>query len=694
MESIVPPTPQKLPVDEPYRVEAIGPEDRRFQDVIELWGSERKTLGLFPVGAFETRAQAGHLLVASTHKGAVLGYIVYRLQRRLNCAAIIHLCVGPNLRGKNVSDALWEAMKKAAIAAGCDSVRLKCRRDFIHAKKLWRRLGFVARADVDGRSSRGSELTVWVYSFHAENLPLFATETEDDRLKAVIDANVFYDLHGMGGNRDEESKVLIEPWMDESVALCVVNELHNEIDRHAEREERDHLHRTAQHYREIHAPDGKTGPAYEKLIDILGEPGTNESKKSDRNQLAKASAGEADVFVTRDRQLLGKATEIERQLGLKVMTPAELSSTLDEAERAQVFQPVRLAGTNLIERAMRAEDVDVIVQTFQASLFGEKQGNCAQLIRQHLAQRRSIKPAQLRVVWGGGKAPLAASIRVVDPDRKYAGVSFLRFSQGGLEKTLCRHLLLALVRENNDDGLDELIINDPYLAPATVDALRELHFEHGTQGWRRMTPAMVGTRAELSKSLGDKAEVLALPTALLEERHWPAKVLGENLPSYILSIEPVWAAQLFDRGLAEEELFGVFAKLALNREQVYYRSARAAGLVFPARILWYVCQGKATNAGMSIRACSRLQSLETGSAKELFRKYQRLGIYSWHEIVATTGGDAHADIMAIRFADSEPFAQSVPVKVLRDLGIRSQFQSPTKITEDQFAAIYRFGMNR
>jgi predicted nucleic acid-binding protein len=482
--------------------------------------------------------------------------------------------------------------------------------------------------------------------------------------------------------------------MDESVVLCVVNELHNEIDRHAEREERDHLHRTAQHYREIHAADGRTRQAYEKLIDILGEPGTNESKKSDRNQLAKAAAGEADVFVTRDRQLLGKATEIEHQLGLKVMTPAELSSTLDEAERAQVFQPARLAGTNLIERAMRAEDVDVIIQTFQASLAGEKQGSCAQLVRQHMAQRRSAKSAQLRVVWGGEKTPLAASIRVTTTDRKCAVVSFLRFSQGGLEKTLCRHLLLALVRENNDDGLDELLINDPHLGSATLDALRELHFEHDAHGWRRMTPAIIGTRQELSKALGDKAEVATLPTAMLEERHWPAKVLGENLPTFILSIKPVWAAQLFDRDLAEEELFGAFAKLALNREQVYYRSARAAGLVFPARILWYVCQGKTTDGGMSVRACSRLQSFETASAKELFRRYQRLGIYSWHEISATTKGDAHADIMAIRFADSEPFPRPVPVEMLRDLGIKSQFQSPTKITEDQFAAIYRFGINR
>jgi hypothetical protein len=677
---------------EPYRVEAIGPADKRFSQVIDLWGRDRKTLGLFPEGAFETRAQAGQLLVASTQSGTILGYVAYRKQRRLNCAVVIHLCVASNARGRNVSDALWGALRNAAESAGCDSVRLKCRRDFEHASRLWRRLGLVPRADCDGRSKTGSELTLWVYSLRPDNLPLFSEQVTDDRLKAVIDANVFYDLHARTGNRDEESLVLLGPWMDEAVSLHVVDEIHAEINRRDDREEREVLHRKAQDYRELHGDDAGTEKALADLRVILGEAGRRASSLSDRRQLARAIAGGADVFLTRDGGILAKAEEIETRLKLRVMTPAELSCTLDEAERAHAFQPARLASTHLIEREARAEDIEGVASALQAACLGEKQGRCARLIRLALAKRRSSTPTSVRVVWEEQNNPVTAVATTCEPNVKRTTVSLLRVASGPLEKTLCRHLILALVRENHDRGFRVIVVTDPYLTPSALEALRELHFTRDEKNqWQRRTPAVVATRQQLIGALGGE-----LPTGMaassLEERFWPAKILGEGVPTYIIPIKPTWAAQLFDRALASHELFGAFARLALNREQVYYRSARLAGLAAPARLLWYVSKGDATSGGMMIRACSRLLSFEVGQAKTLYRRYQRLGIYGWREIAKTAGGDASADIMAVRFADSEPFPRPVPVDLLRNLGIRSQFQSPTKISEDQFTAIYRHGM--
>ncbi|MCS6245829.1 MAG: GNAT family N-acetyltransferase [Opitutus sp.] len=691
-------------IDAPYVVETIGAEDKRFQEVIAMWGIERKTLGLFPVGAFEARAQAGHLLVASTPAGSVLGYLTYRAQRRLNCAVIIHLCVARDVRGRSVSDSLWGALKRESIRLGWDSVRLKCRRDYHHTHKLWKRLGFVARTDVDGRSRAGSELTLWVHALRPENLLQFSGGEDDDRLKAVIDANVFYDLRGNKGNRDEESTVLLEPWLEESVMLCVVDELHNEIDRREEREDRDYFHREAQQFKELNGFSEEYDKAYGIAVELLGEPGKSESKRSDRKQLAKAATGKADVFITRDTQILDAAADIERRLGLRVMTPGELSSKLDEAERAHVYQPARLSGTTLIQRVIRADDLDLVVSVFQASQAGETKSELTRAMRANLAQIRGVCPPEMLVVWQDENSPLAFFVRTVDRQNNRVLVDFLRVAPGGMERTLLRHILLSLVRENSDGGLAELRICDPYLVPAANEALRELHFESDTDGWRRLTPAIVGDRGQLCRLLSDREGDAAnrddeiakveLPAPVMEERYWPAKVLGEGVDTYIISIKATWAAQLFDKHLAEEELFGAFARLALNREQVYYRSARAAGLSAPARILWYVCKDDGTDGAMAIRACSRLLSFETGTAKELFRRYQRIGIYQWREILAAADNKPFADIMAIRFADTESFTQPVPVAVVRSLGIKSQFQSPTKITEAQFAAIYKFGMNR
>jgi len=84
--------------------------------------------------------------------------------------------------------------------------------------------------------------------------------------------------------------------------------------------------------------------------------------------------------------------------------------------------------------------------------------------------------------------------------------------------------------------------------------------------------------------------------------------------------------------------------------------------------------------------------LRIGPAKVLFGRYRRIGVYEWPQILETANGDKMGDIMALRFADTELFLTPVEVPVLRGLGIKSLFPSPTEITEDQFAEIYRLGM--
>jgi predicted nucleic acid-binding protein/GNAT superfamily N-acetyltransferase len=704
MEVVKSASTSPVPAETPFLVEPITATDQRFPGVIALWGTERKTLGLFPVGAFEACAAANHLLVAATSNGIVCGYLAYRVQRRLNSAVIIHLCVDRASRGKGVSDALWERLKNDARKNGWDSVRLKCRRDY-RVHPLWERFGCVARKDVAGRSQSGSELTVWIYNLKGQDLfTLAGTDDDGNRLRVVIDANVFFDLCGKNINRNEESDVLLEPWMDEVVTLCVVDEIHNEIDRQANSEAREFYHQKAQQFRELEAPGLDFEKAYEAILSILGDPGKSASNRSDRKQVAKAAAAKADVFLTRDEDLLAAAAEIEGKFALRVLSPGELSSKLDEAERAHVYQPARLAGTQLIQRAVRAADLDAIVSAFQAAQAGETRNQLVHPIRESLAQIRASDAHEMQVVWEDESNPLAFIGRIVDRARAETEIRFLRLNKSRLERTLARHLLLVLVRQNCDEGLNRIRITDKHLGPAVIEALHELSFSVHEGLFERLTPAIIGERAMIARHLEElesertaagqssPACISTLSPEAIEERYWPAKVTGEELPNYIIPIKATWAAQLFDPVLARSELFGAFARLALNRENVYYRSARSAGLVAPARIIWYVCQDAGAEGTMAMRACSRLLSLETGPAKELFKRHQRIGIYQWRDILETADGNPFNAIMAIRFADSEPFTQVVPVEFVRNLGINSQFQSPTRITEEQFIAIYRHGM--
>jgi hypothetical protein len=128
----------------------------------------------------------------------------------------------------------------------------------------------------------------------------------------------------------------------------------------------------------------------------------------------------------------------------------------------------------------------------------------------------------------------------------------------------------------------------------------------------------------------------------------------------------------------------------LGVEGVYYRSAENNNLTVPGRILWYV--SKDTGDGsMSIKACSQLEEVVVGKPKELFRRFQRLGVYEWRDVYKAAGRDITTDIVAFRFRMTERFKKAVGMDTLEALGIRGPFMSPRKISDSQFASIYTKG---
>lgn len=682
-----------------WRTELVLPGSPYFEAAITLWGQNRSTLGLFPRGAFEDCVAQGRLAVALDGANTVVGYLTFRIQRRLNSAAIIHLCVRTENRGAGVADALADWLKAYARDMQLSALRLKCRRDY-HAESLWQRLGFVARGDVVGKSHTGDELTVWVHSLGpTEDLFSWAGQSEDTaKLSVVVDANVFFDLHGDDATTENESKVLLEPWVDDAVKIHVVDELHNEINRHLIAEQRDAYHRAAGSFPEVQY-DGTKASSYEKVIDeILGKPAETDSEKSDRRQLARSAAADADIFLTRDGELIRAATDIEARLGILVMRPTDLSGRLDETERASAYQPVRLVATTHTHCAVRASEIDEVVDRMQLSGLGEKPSALAATIRQHLAKVRAAPESSLELVREPSGIMAALLVRVRPGPGEDGVVSILRIPHTALERTLVRHLLLHAIQSNANEGRPRLVVEDGYITNLVAEALIDLGFARMDRKWVRLTPSFSGKRAEFGAALStagiDPAPIMSMPAGEIEAKLWPAKIFGENVACYVVPIAPTWAAQLFDSGIAAGELFGAFARLALNRENVYYRSAKNGSFTLPARILWYVKKDDDVPGTMAIRASSRLLAVETGPAKALFGRNRRIGVYEWREILATASGNPFGDIMALRFADTEQFTTPVEVPVLRSIGINSTFQSPTQISEDQFAHIYRLGTQK
>lgn len=680
-----------------WQVFQLQPSDRRLEEVIDIWGLNRNTLGLFPRGAFEDCVSQGRLAVALATSGTVAGYIAFRVQRRLNAAVLIHLCVRENDRGTGVADALADWLKAHARERRLTSLRLKCRRDY-RVESLWQRLGFVARGDVAGRGRNAERLTIWVHSLGGEDQDLFELASQQDdeaKLTAVLDANIFFDLHGEDSATDNESKVLLEPWIDDAVKLFVVNELHNEINRHDDDGKRDIYHRFADCYPEVRY-DATEAEALVALIDeALEKSAETKSERSDRKQLARSAASGADVFLTRDQELLDAADALEMKLRLRVMSPSDLASRLDETEHAAAYQPARLSATTFTHCGLRADDVENVVNRVQLTHLGEKPSQLTETIRRSLTKVRSDAHAELNVVRDPSGEIAALTVATSPTASEDSTIILLRVCRGSMDRTLIRQLLLHAIQNNVARRRARLIVTEQFVTSIVMDALLELGFENGSQGWIRHTPALLGDRHSLTTILlqrGMATDMLEkVDAAELEARFWPAKVLNEDIPTFVVPINSTWAAQLYDSNLAAGELFGALAHLALNRENVYYRSAKNAGLSAPGRILWYVKKNIGLDGTMAIRACSRLLSVEVNAAKTLFSKYRRLGVYDWREVLITSKDDPYGQIMALRFADTEQFASPVEMSTVRDLGIKSMFQSPTRISEEQFAHIYRLG---
>jgi GNAT superfamily N-acetyltransferase len=240
----------------------ISPGSHAFSQVLSLWGKERTTLGLMPEGGFEDAARAGELLLAADPYGAGLGYVMFRRTRQ-RTATIVHLCVDPSHRGTGVARRLFEAVRSRC--SDCFEIRVTCRRDF-SANSLWHNLGFVALGEKPGRA-KDSILTLWRYEL--KQLPILRV-IESERcgfpgaVRAVIDANVFFDLDDDAPVR-HESRALLVDWLDEFVEFAVTQELYNEVNRRANQGDRERQRARAARF--VQVP--RDAPREESVLSVI-----------------------------------------------------------------------------------------------------------------------------------------------------------------------------------------------------------------------------------------------------------------------------------------------------------------------------------------------------------------------------------------------------------------------------------------
>ncbi|GAA2919643.1 MULTISPECIES: GNAT family N-acetyltransferase [Streptomyces] len=206
-------------------------DEQLLAAVIDLGNRNRRTLGFLPRAAFGQAAETGTLL-AAVEGTRLAGYALYGLPA--DRIRLTHLCVEDVYRGQGVNQRLVEAI--SSRHADRLGILLKCRKNY-GLDKMWTRLGFQPRTEVDGLGGTREPLVVW---WRSHGHPELFTDLEPTALvTAAMDCNVFADLHSSyQRNGSEETKALAAEWLAGLLELVVlpqlVDEIHD-IDQAAER---------------------------------------------------------------------------------------------------------------------------------------------------------------------------------------------------------------------------------------------------------------------------------------------------------------------------------------------------------------------------------------------------------------------------------------------------------------------------
>jgi len=695
-------------------IEAIDDKSPHLQTVKALWRASSKTLGRFPKGAFAERAAHRQILVALAPQLGCIGYLLYR--HSYDRITIVHLCIARSHQGQGVARLLIDQLKQITKEK-YSGIGLHCRRDY-GLEEMWSRLGFVAKYEKTGDSKDGKLLTYWWLDHGHQNLFFNVTvQRLESKLCVVIDAKVFFDICADEDNDSEESKSLLADWIRPELELCVTDELLNIINNTIDKDDdRKRYRKVAETFTRLSCRTQNLDTIVKGLQNLFSERGIT-LNKYDVRYIARTIASDSHIFVTTDEQLLNLASEVYEKFRLSIIRPNNLIIQLDELRRIPEYQPVRLAGTLLKRIPVQRGQEDFLTNYFQYDKQDETKAEFQQQLRRFLAEPEKF---ECSVVIEGENQPIA--LVVYGKQKKHElEIPMLRVGTNPLSATLARHLIFRSISRSAHDKRQFTRITDPYLDETVTRAIQEDAFIRVNNGWLKVNLAVAETASQLSlrltnvcSSFGEEynfclqiAESLnrenmirdVQASADIERFLFPAKIIDAEIPTFIIPIQPRWAKDLFDEKLANQTLFGAKTELAFNREAVFYRAVQnSRGLKAPCRVLWYVSGTQSEGKGKgyceveSVRACSYLDEVVVGKPKELYQRFQRLGVYKFRDI-ENLNPNKDGNIMAIRFSDIELFENPVNSKQIQEICDKKLLLiSPSKIKKEHFIKVYNLGI--
>lgn len=685
-------------------VQIINHKSTWLNEVQSLGDTASGTVGFLAREVYSDYARKGHILVAIDGE-QLLAYTMFRFKK--NSIVIVHLCVDPKYRGQGIPSKMLDYLidqNKEYVS----HIQLACRRDY-KLEKFWQKLGFSAVAEKPGRATKDRTiLTIWVRE-NPNCTDLFASLAGADTGKAlvVLDTNIVIDLCDGDNN---ESNYLLQSYLgtyaEFRITKYVVNEINQSNDPAVRNKHRDYA---KEHYPTLENVDEEL---FQKVKAALLEKRNaieNSNMWYDIVHIAQAVAAGAEVFVTRDGGWLNNefSEYIEKQYGLRIMSPGEFINSIDELNSPFDYSPLKLAGLGLEYSKMQSSDFSATVSTFFQS-YGLKKTAFEQKLRQWIGS-----PDQYTVLLIKTKdAPVCLIAYCIQND--VMRVETLMINTGkikpSLQSTFVKRIAFKLLDDAHKGNAQGIKISKEGLDGDICGGLRDCGFFDDEDCLLRIIKAEVVHAKELKvvKTLpADSPLNLAInrfrndqcagtispeQVVSLEKAMWPMKLSDTNIPCFIVPIKADYAVQLFDENLYNQE-FNLFEndkpEPALSIENAYFKTEKHSVPQAPARILWYVSSSNYIGTP-AIRACSYLDRIEKGTAKELFEKYKRLGVLEWRDLQKLS---QKGDVATYVFSYTELFENPIGLDEIRRIIAkpRATFQSFCTIDEKTFLHIYQAG---
>ena len=655
-------------------------------EIDALMKRHSRTLGFLPGAVILDHINKGSVLGAKTDDGRLAGYLLYA--HYPDRFRIAQLCVSDEYTKQGIARKLIDKLKETATTQKV--IRLRCRRDY-PAHAVWSRLGFAPKGSEPGRSSAGHHLELWeLVLAPSDQLELFYVDTSDeDHLNVVIDANVFFDFDEPDDDNTILSKMLLEDFLIDHIAISITDEMFVEIDREKDQRKRNASKQKAHGFHTIYH-DQTLAEQFENILARV-LPRTNPRQISDIRHIAKTAASDASTFVTRDNALLRKAENIFELTKVNVVSPTSLLIQLRELSEKQITAPVRVSGLDLEWRPLVSGDFEEF--RVDSLLRGkERKGKFIETLNFFLLHGDRYTCDLLRY-----KDEIVA-IRVLEnKSNKAITIHMGRVARSPDQSMFGRFLIADTISKAVDQKVSMVEFSRRYLAVELIPDLVEMGFVENENHFTRFC---LSNHIDREKVLSKIAELS--PESVVKYRNmsdlqlekWcsPLGLKDTTLNYFLIPIKPNYAMDLFDRDQSASDFFGGKIKVLLRWKNVYYRSGtRHRMLKPPARILWYVSGQR----HQEIVAISHLDDVEVGSPKALYRKYRRFGTFEWQDIYRTCNGNLSANLMALKFSHTFLFREPISLATMKAIYQKHRMnlvvQSPSRIPPGIFQRLFNQG---